>query len=354
MRPLYGLAWGWALAVLAASGSSAHAAWNNVFQVCCNSCGAAAPAPVVANYGAPAASSCDPCPQPPVCTTRYVQRSYYQPVTSYRTSYYYEPVTTYRTSYYYEPSTCYRYSCYYDPCTCSYQSVAVPSTSYQLKSRCCPVTSYLQRTCMTPVTSYQQSFYYEPVTSCCTPTSTAAAPCPTTPAPVAAPAAPQAPVTAAPPATTETRDPIPSPPPGTEIKPEAGMNTSDSYKAIERNPGLSAPRTMPPAAYRNPGNTPRTPVIRLDRIASLQGGNLQGKVVNGNQDPRSGAKVLLVSVDAKTTQKTVTTQTDGTFQAKVAPGGWLVYSLDSAGKPHFSRRIEVQDDKLFTLTVTQR
>ena len=124
----------------------------------------------------PPARSADPgcCPQPcpqTTCTTRYVQRCYYQPVVTYKTNTYYEPVTTYRTSYYYQPVTSYRYSCYYDPCTCRYQSVATPQTCYQLRSRCCPVTSYLQRTCMTPVTAYQQSFYYEPVTTCCTTTT---------------------------------------------------------------------------------------------------------------------------------------------------------------------------------------
>src|SRR4051794_22933573 len=121
MRPLKGLAWGFAVAVLAAGAGPAHAAWNNVFQVCCAHCGSRpapvlAPAPTVAGYGAGYGAAfgggygagfgavsgdpcCDPCPQT-TCTTRYVQRCYYAPVTTYRTSSYYEPVTTYRTSYY--------------------------------------------------------------------------------------------------------------------------------------------------------------------------------------------------------------------------------------------------------------
>src|SRR4051812_44335584 len=121
MRPLRGYVWGCALVALAAGGGPARAAWNNVFQVCCHHCQSSgyAAAPVAA--AAPACA--DPCPQQ-TCTTRYVQRCYYQPVTCYRTQTYYEPVTTYRTSYYYEPVCSYRYSCYYDPCTCSYQQVA--------------------------------------------------------------------------------------------------------------------------------------------------------------------------------------------------------------------------------------
>ena len=180
MRPLTGLVWGCALAALTAGAGSARAGWNNVFQVCCHKC-RSAPAPVAAYYAAPApvaAAYADPCCPAPcpapcpqtTCTTRYVQRCYYQPVTCYRTSTYYQPVTTYRTSYYYEPVCTYRYSCYYDPCTCSYQQVATPVTSYRLRSQCCPVTSYLQRTCLQPVTSYRQVTYYEPVTTCCTTT----------------------------------------------------------------------------------------------------------------------------------------------------------------------------------------
>src|SRR2546423_7421052 len=114
MRPCRGLVWGCALAALAAGTTPARAAWDNVFQTCCWGCNKHAPA--VANYYAPPAAPCQqPCP--PQCTTRYVQRSYYQPVTTYKTETCYEPVTTYRTSYYYEPVTTYRYSCYYDPCT---------------------------------------------------------------------------------------------------------------------------------------------------------------------------------------------------------------------------------------------
>ncbi len=349
MRPLYGFAWGWALALLAVSSSPAWAGWNNVFQVCCNHCGSSTPAPVVAaspvvvGYG-----SCDPCPAPcpqTTCTTKYVQRSFYTPVTTYRTSYYMEPVTTYRTSYYYEPVTSYRYSCYYDPCTCSYQTVATPQTSYRLRSRCCPVTSYLQRTCMTPVTTYQQSFYYEPVTTCCT-TSVGGAV--TTPPPGAAVVPNTAEST-----TPGTNGSMPPPPPGTTES--TTPMTSDPYKS-ERSPSLPSTPRMPSASDEGTIGSlnRRPPAIRIDRMASREGYNLQGQVVLGDRTPRSGAKLLLVSVESKTNQRTITTERDGSFQANVPAGGWLVYTHDEQGRPVFSRRIEVPADKLFTLTVTQR
>src|SRR3984957_20105274 len=107
---------------LMTAAAPAHAAWNNVFQVTCWGCKPRAsnygpaysyyqPAPAY-SYSAPAGNGCcDPCQQ---CTTKYVQRCYYQPVTTYTTQTYYEPVTTYQSKTYYEPVTTYRYSCYYD------------------------------------------------------------------------------------------------------------------------------------------------------------------------------------------------------------------------------------------------
>src|SRR5262245_60036967 len=113
-----------ALSLLAGSAGPAQAAWNNVFQVCCHSCRTRTAASYAIASSAPD-PCCNPCPQP-VCTTRYVQRCYYQPVCTYQTRTYYEPVTTYRTSYFYEPVTSYRYSCYCDPCTGCCQRVACP------------------------------------------------------------------------------------------------------------------------------------------------------------------------------------------------------------------------------------
>lgn len=176
MKPWRVILWSCAVAMWGAAANSSQAGWDNVFQVCCHRCGrapAAAPAPVATSYYTPD-PCCNPCPQ--VCTTRYVQRCYYQPVTCYQTKTYYEPVTTYRTSYHYEPVTSYRYSCYYDPCTCQYQQVACPTTCYQLRSQCCPVQSWVQRCCRVPVTNYQAYSVWEPVTSCCTPAAPACPP----------------------------------------------------------------------------------------------------------------------------------------------------------------------------------
>src|SRR5215471_15338772 len=189
MKPFRVAGWLCALGLWITDGGALQAAWCNVFQVCCDSCRQRVSASFYAAPVVAAASPCCPQPCPPVCTTRYEMRCFYQPVTCYQTRTYYEPVTTYRTSYYYEPVTSYRYSCYFDPCTCQYQQVACPTTCYRLRSQCCPVQSWVQRCCRVPVTSYQAYSVWEPVTTCCQPAAPA---CPPANGVAVAPAAPQA------------------------------------------------------------------------------------------------------------------------------------------------------------------
>lgn len=255
MKLLWGIGPACALAILAAEARPAQAAWNNVFQVCCDNCRSHTSS---SYYGAPDAC-CNPCP--PVCTTRYVQRCYYQPVTCYQSRTYYEPVTTYRTSYYYEPVTSYRYTCHYDPCTCSYQQVACPVTSYRMRSQCCPVQSWVQRCCQVPVTSYRASYYWEPVTTCC---STAPACPPAASAPYAAPTTPA-------PAVSEQRTPAPAVQESPERRNGAGNPSFDRSYPTPANPqtpgaGSSYRQVYPPVPAA-PQSAP--PSVKLERIVSI-------------------------------------------------------------------------------------
>ncbi|MBY0460472.1 MAG: hypothetical protein K2V38_24420, partial [Gemmataceae bacterium] len=148
-----------ALALVSATAAPAAAAWDNVFQVCCNDCNRRPRT----SFSAPPCPP-DPCPQPEVRIS-YVQRTYYQPVTEMVRKSYYEPVTKKVTSYYWEPVTEYRYSTYYDPCTGCPQRVSTPVTSYKLRSQCNSVTSYVERCAMVPVTSLRPVTYQQPVVS---------------------------------------------------------------------------------------------------------------------------------------------------------------------------------------------
>ncbi len=358
MRPFRGVLGVCALVLLGARAEPTQAAWDNVFQACCASCGGQQPA--VSGY-APSAGCCPQtcCPPAPTCcTTQYVQRCYYQPVTCYQTKTYYEPVTTYRTSYYYEPVTSYRYSCYCDPCTGCCQQMACPTTCYRLRSQCCAVQSWVQRCCQVPVTSYRQSFYWEPVTTCCTPSCT---PCSAS-VPAAAPSQ-------VPPAVTEQSGAAPTqaPPTVTEQRMTPVPKVTEQYQYQQQPPagtpgtipgGTSSYRQLPPLVPARPRTLPPAPppTVRLDRIVSVPGGNgqVQGQVVRNDQTPRANAQLMFVSISRQTPQQSVTADGKGAFRVSLTSGEWLVYVHGTDGKPVFHSKIDVKGDENRQLTLVSR
>jgi hypothetical protein len=343
-----------ALALIGIGAGPVHAAWDNVFQACCNSCRGSS---AVSAFG-PSACCPQPCCPQPVCTTQYVQRCFYQPVTCYQTKTYYEPVTTYRTSYYYETVCSYRYSCCFDPCTCCYQQVATPVTSLRLRSQCCPVQSWVQRCCRVPVTTYQQSFYWEPVTTCCQPACCPQPCCPTpcsnggTPA-VAAPAVPavpqQQPTVTEPQGSTNYYQPTPR---VTEPAPSA---TGEPPLNQSHKPQTGTNSYRPPAAPARPATLP-PPAVKLDRIVALPGGSgsVQGQVVRDDRSPRANAQVLFVCASQKGPRQVVTADATGRFQVTLASGGWLVYVHGVDGKPVFHSKIDVQGEETRNVTLVSR
>ncbi len=339
------------VAAVVAGGGTARAGWSNVFELCCDTCrGAAvtAASPVVA---VPTADGC--CPQQQ-CTTRYVQRSYYQPVTTYQQRTYYEPVTTYRTSYYYEPVTSYRYSSYYDPCTCSCQQVATPVTSYRLRSQCCPVTSYLQRCMMQPVTAYQLAYYYEPQTTCCQTTIGApiAAPPAGAVAVPAVPANPAVPAVPGPPTVGEQRQPQLAIPPGVSEQREAAPSSSDSNRYPAPPSSQVTPKAPQGSSFRPTPSGP--PSVRLDRIVAIPKANLQGEVVTGDRRPAANAQILFVHADLQNSREAVTADAAGHFRVNLTPGTWLVYTRNADGKTDFRRKLEVREDRPTELQLVSR
>jgi hypothetical protein len=331
--------WAVALAALAFGAQPGRAAWNNVFQVCCASCGGQSSS----SFAAPDAC-CNPCPQQ--CTTRYVQRSYYQPVTCYVNKTYYEQVTTYHRSYYYEPVTSYRYSCYFDPCTCQYQQVACPVTTYCRKERCCPVTSYLQRCCLVPVTTYKECTYYEPVQQCCpAPQPCCPAPQPCCPTGNGNPAVPAVPGNPQPGVNEQPG----LPPAGVHENP-GGNGYGASKKSFgTQEPPLATPnRQLPPAPANNP------PQVHLDRIVYNTNPGVEGTVVRSDTKPAGGAKVLFVSADRQGAQQTVTSDDQGQFRATLASGSWLVYVHGADGKPVYHSKVEVKGDETVQVRLTSR
>jgi hypothetical protein len=345
MTPFRNFAGTAALATLLTAGSVANAAWNNVFQVCCDSCRTPTTSAYVA--AVPAAE----CGQQ--CTTRYVQRSYYQPVTTYQTRTYYEPVTSYRTSYYYEPVTSYRISNYYDPCN-GCQQVATPVTSYRLRSQCCPVTSYLQRTMVQPVTGYQLAYYYEPQTTCCQttigapiaapPPAAVAVPVPTVPAVPAVPAAP--------PTVGEQRQQPLAVPPGVSEQRETAPSGSESQRYPAPASSQTMPRVPEGSTFRPAPAYP--PSVRLDRIVSASSTNLQGQVVSEEGKPLANVRLSFVPADKENTREAATADAAGKFEIVLEPGTWLVYTLGADGKTEFRRKIEVGRNEPSELRLVSR
>lgn len=270
MKPLQRMTLG-LMALLGLSGiNPIQAGWQGVFQVTCFN-----HSPPVVSSSYYADPCCNPCPPPcpqTVVTTRYVQRTYYQPVTCYQTRTYYEPVTTYRTSYYYEPVTTCRYTCAYDPCTCSYRMVSTPVTCYKLRSQCCPVTSFVQRCCSVPVTTYKQCCYWEAQT--CTSLVDPCTGAVISSTPSAGAAAPSAGV----PAVTETRPTspvVPAQQPAVQEYRSGGGSGSPLYDQQYQRPNPGAPgngsslqRGAPVEA--RPAQPPIVP--KIDRI-TLEDGN---------------------------------------------------------------------------------
>jgi hypothetical protein len=333
IRPLRGSLWCSALAVLALCSGTSHAAWNNVFQVTCHcrdktttNYAPLAPVPVTAAY-----------PPAQNCTTRYEQRSYYEPVTVMTPYTYTEQVTTLRTSYYWDPVTTYHYSSYYDPSSCGCRKVATPTISYSLKAKTCPVTSYLERTALKPVTTQQLVTYYQPITSCCQ--QTLGAPISTLP-----PGA-----TVVPGASDSTGPPPVAPGASDRILPE--RSGSEQSRKIDLTP-RTMPQLQAPVTPAVPTNS-APPAVRTDRIALLPEYDVEGQVLTTTSLPRNGARVLLVNKEQANVKRSITADEKGQFHVRLTSGSWLVYVQDEQGTPVYQDVMEVRGEapsRAFVLT----
>ncbi len=321
MKPCKGwigvIAMGW----LMLGGPTAEAGWNNVFQVCCNSCNSS---PVI-SYSAPVVAAAPACPQP--CpTVTYRQRCFYQPVTTYRMQVSYQPVTTYRRSYYYESVTSFRYSTYYDPCTCRCRRVAKPVVSLRLRSRCDPVVSYVQRCNMVPVTTMRQSFYLEPVV-------TYANPCDTAVPSVAVPGI--------------SEGATPSPVPSIQESPNGGGGNSGllAPQGVPVPGGTGTQRNRPatpePPRATNPGT--RSQTFSPDRIASTGNGRMRGTLVRNDRiTPMGNTKVIFVHTGQQQVRQEVVTDPAGRFDIQLPAGRWFMYIGRGNGKALYHSRQEIQ------------
>lgn len=343
-----------ALATLALGlASPARAGWDGVFQVTCwHRCCPSTSGFLSQSFFAD--PCCNPCPQQ-VCTTRYVQRSYYQACTTYQARSFTEAVTSYRTSYFYAPVTTVRYSCCYDPCTCTSRMVATPITRWELRSQCCPVTNYVQRCCYVPVTSYQKVCYWEPQTCC-----SLVDPCTGgvisngTAAPGLNGQVPAVPAETPQPGVSEFRNggSTGSPLYNKTYPPNLPEGSGSSYRSrSQRPPTIAAPPTT---------TVPQAPVIpKMDRIAlddsSASSSGLVGRVLAGGaKSPRASTQLVFVPNAASGKQETVMTDADGRFRVKLDAGDWSVYLRDAGGNAVLHSTVSIGRNELRQMTLVSR
>ncbi|MDB5311425.1 MAG: hypothetical protein JWO38_5627 [Gemmataceae bacterium] len=309
------------------SAGSASAAWNNVFQVCCNDCNR----PQTSYYAPPPAACPQPCPQPEVRVS-YVQRCYYQPVTEYVRKSFYEPVTRNYTSYYYEPVTEYRYTTYYDPCTGCPQRVCTPTTSYRMRAKCNSVTSYVERCAMVPVTSLRPVTVRQPVVTYYYPPEPV---CPPVGGPVASPIIPPA---------TPSVEQIREQPPG--VMPPGSASDMIPAQTLPATPGTSFPRA-------NPNGTPK---IRPDKTTSRSTVvTVRGEVVMPDQmSPRGGAKLVFVNAANKDQREYVSANQYGEFDIRLPAGNWYVYLGGADGRAVYHKQVSLGDRDTYDYKVVSR
>lgn len=303
------------------SAGTAPAAWNNVFQVCCNDCNRPS-----TSYSVPAACP-QACPQPQMQIS-YVQRCYYQPVTEMVRKSYYEAVTKNVTSYYYEPVQECRYATYYDPCTGCPQRVSVPTTSYRLRSKCNSVTSYVERCAMVPVTSLRPVTVRQPVVTYYYPPEPACPPVASAPLPAAA--GPQI-------------EQVPANPPSISQD-----NTNIPAQMLPATPGggTNYPRT-------GPAGSPR---LRPDKTTSRTSAvAVRGEVVNPDQlTPRGAAKLVFVNADQMDQKEYVAANQYGEFDVRLPAGKWYLYLGGADGRAVFHKTLTLGDRDSYDYRVVSR
>lgn len=320
MRALPRFAAGLVLALggLLGSAGSASAAWNNVFQVCCNDCNK----PRVA-YSNPCPT---PCPQPEMRIS-YVQRTYYQPTTEYVRRSYYEPVTKNVTTYYHEPVTSYKYSTYYDPCTGCPQQVCTPVTSYRLRSKCNAVTSMVERCAMVPVTSLRPVTVRQPVVSYYYP-----------PEPVCPPVA---------------GAPGFIPPAGASIEEQRGAQPG----VIQEGGSTISPQNVPTQPNGLPRTMPGTGTrLRPEKTVSRVGTvSVRGEVVKPDQlTPVGGMKLVFVNADNFDKREYATANAFGEFDVRLPAGNWHLYVGDVNGRANYHKQISLGDRATVDYKVVSR
>ena len=119
-----------------------------------------------------------------------------------------------------------------------------------------------------------------------------------------------------------------------------------SDSSYYRQPQLQAPVPYAPAPPRQR--------VRLDRIASQPGHDLQGQLVAAGRPPLPGTRILFVNADQSGARQTAATDERGQFRVSLASGSWLIYVQDAQGNSVFHRKVEVGGSRPHQITLVSR
>jgi hypothetical protein len=100
--------------------------------------------------------------------------------------------------------------------------------------------------------------------------------------------------------------------------------------------------------------TPLPPTVRLDRIVSVPQSQVQGLVVQNDNAPRGGARLVFVSTEPQATRQQVTADAAGKFNVTLASGGWLVYVDGADNRPVFQARLTLGDHENRQIVLVSR
>ncbi|HVK18484.1 MAG TPA: hypothetical protein VM533_16235 [Fimbriiglobus sp.] len=310
---------------LLATGNTATAGWDNVFQVCCHDCKSK---PIRSFFRA---QGCDDCAPQPTQRVEYQRSYYYEPVTVMKPERFTEAVPVQVRSYYWEPVTSYTRASYYDPCTGCCQDICVPRTSYVRKEKCDTVTRYIERCRMVPVQVQRKVEVTRPVVTYYGPEVRRYLPadCELPPAGVAGPA----PVG---PRVDELRVNPPS------VTPESGGNIAPQQLPITEG---SRRRVLPPTR-------PQAGTVNAHTTSRTGPASLRGEIVQSDQvTPRPGAKLVFVSAADHNRREYVTADRFGNFDLRLPAGDWHVYLGNGDGRAVYHKKITVgaYDAREFTV-----
>lgn len=310
-----------AVAGLAATAAPSFAGWNNVFLTACNDC-----RPRVAQK--PAATRAD-------TQVEYERTSYSVPVTVMKPVRYTEEVPVQVKSYYYEPVTSYRTSYSVDPCTGECQQVQVPCrTSYVRREQCETVMKAVERVRMEPVqmerivTEVRPKYtttYYGPVQR-----------------------------------TTSPLQPAGGPGVGLERDPAAPGTIPPAGVPPMRMPGSGvggrpAPKQPAPEAPSNYRPMPPANALMTSLRKAPTGGMLTGDVVTSDREtPLANAKLVFVNAKDLDAREYVTADGFGGFDVKLPAGEWHLYVGNGNGKAVYHSKVSVTDGERTTVKVQDR